>query len=61
VTALSSSPDNSVPGKRRPGTEERKIALIKTDGFVKSQKSRHSFKSRSPEIFELTGFPLSLE
>jgi hypothetical protein len=31
------------------------------DGFVRSQKSGHSCKSRSPELLELTGFPLSRE
>jgi hypothetical protein len=31
------------------------------DEFVKSQKSRHSCESRSPELFELTGFPLPRE
>jgi hypothetical protein len=29
------------------------------DGFVKSQESRHSCENRSPELLELTGFPLS--
>jgi hypothetical protein len=31
------------------------------DDLVKSQKSRHSCESRSPELLELTGFPLSRE
>jgi len=31
------------------------------DELVKSQKSRHSCESRSPELLELTGFPLSRE
>jgi len=30
----------------------------KLDDLVKSQKSRHSCESRSPELLELTGFPL---
>ena len=33
----------------------------KIDDLVKSQKSRHSCESRSPELLELTGFPLSRE
>jgi hypothetical protein len=33
----------------------------KIDDLVKSQKSRHSCESRSPELRELTGFPLSRE
>ncbi len=35
-----------------------RILLIKIDDLVKSHKSRHSCGSRSPELFELTGFPL---
>ena len=31
------------------------------DGFVKSRKSRHSCEGRSPELLELTGFPLAPE
>ena len=34
---------------------------IKSDDLVKSQKSRHSCESRSLELLEITGFPLSRE
>jgi hypothetical protein len=34
---------------------------LKIDDLVKSQKSRHPCESRSPELLELTGFPLSRE
>ncbi len=34
---------------------------IKDDDLAKSQKSRHSGESGSPELFELTGFLLSQE
>jgi len=37
------------------------VHLRKSDGFAKSPESRHSCESRSPELFELTGFPLSRE
>jgi len=35
--------------------------IMKVDDLVKSRKSRHSCESRSPELLELTGFPLSRE
>jgi hypothetical protein len=35
--------------------------LFKFDDLIKSQKSRHSCESKSPELLELTGFPLSRE
>jgi len=40
------------------GTVRKKELAILFDELVKSQKSRHSCESRSPELPELTGFPL---
>ncbi|MCJ7493589.1 MAG: hypothetical protein MUP68_05035, partial [Deltaproteobacteria bacterium] len=43
---------------------EKGLSLFITsefDDLVKNQKSRHSCESRSPELVELTGFPLSRE
>jgi hypothetical protein len=39
----------------------KKMEGSNLDVLVKSQKSRHSCESRSPELLELTGFPLSRE
>jgi hypothetical protein len=36
-------------------------AWEKDDGLVKSQKIRRSRAGGSPELFDLTGFPLSRE
>ncbi|MCX5910061.1 MAG: hypothetical protein NTY64_23510, partial [Deltaproteobacteria bacterium] len=40
----------------RYATEKVELSV---DDLEKSQKSRHSCASRSPELFELPGFPLS--
>ena len=45
----------------RPRMLEPEIKKLNYDDLVKSQESRHSCESRSPELPELTGFPLSRE
>jgi hypothetical protein len=41
--------------------QETFYEIIKLDELVKSRKSRHSRVGGSPELFDLTGFPLSRE
>jgi hypothetical protein len=40
---------------------EAETRNLKLDDLVKSQEIRHSCESRSPELIELTGFPLPRE
>jgi hypothetical protein len=54
------NPRNPQPNKS-PSRRYFHVFQINFDEIVKTQKSRHSCESRSPELLELTGFPLSRE
>jgi hypothetical protein len=49
-----------IPQENRP-TGRRKLFELLIDDLVKIQKSRHSRAGGSPELLDLTGFPLSRE